>query len=93
MKPRIFPRHNLLAKSINQVIYYIYFLTKYFTFLTKFRMLQIKSCSCSAIIFQFRFISETQVLMTVSNFSGFFLEIVSWKGALLFSGWREVVFQ
>ena len=30
--------------------------------------------------------NEAQVLMTVSNFSGFFLEMISWKGASLFNG-------
>ena len=34
---------------------------------------------------------ETQVLMTVSNFSGFFLGIISWKRASLFN--RGGVFQ
>ena len=29
--------------------------------------------------------SETQLLMTVSGFLGFFLRIISWKGALLFN--------
>ena len=40
----------------------------------------------SAIFFQCCFIIERQVLMTVSNFSGVFLGIISWKGALLFNG-------
>ena len=35
--------------------------------------------------FQCCFMSETQVLMTVSNFVWFFLGIISWKGALLFN--------
>ena len=39
----------------------------------------------SAILFQC-FMIETQVLMTESDFSGFFLGIISWKGASLFSG-------
>ena len=30
--------------------------------------------------------SETQVLMAVSDFSGFFLGTISWKGALLLNG-------
>ena len=30
--------------------------------------------------------TETQVLMTVSDFSGFFLGMISWKGASLFNG-------
>ena len=35
--------------------------------------------------------SETQVLMTVSNFSEFFLGIISWKGVLLCSeNWFSV---
>ena len=29
---------------------------------------------------------QSQVLMTVSDFSGFFSRIISWKGALLFKG-------
>ena len=41
----------------------------------------------SAIFFQYCFMSETQVLMTVSDF--FFLGIISWKGALLFNGMGE----
>ena len=32
------------------------------------------------------FTSVKQVLMKVSNISGFFLGIISWKGASLFSG-------
>ena len=35
--------------------------------------------------------TETQVLMTVSDFSGFFLGIIYWKGDSLFNG--GVVFQ
>ena len=37
--------------------------------------------------------SETQGLMAVSDFSGFFLGIISYKGALLFmgGGWFLVV--
>ena len=31
---------------------------------------------------------EIQILMTVSNFSWFFLGIISWKGASLFNGGR-----
>ena len=72
---------------INQVMQYS--LTNYFTFHTKFWMLQmIKSDSCgiSAIFFQCCFMIETQVLMTVSNFFGFFLGIISRKGASLFKG-------
>ena len=45
----------------------------------------------SAILFQC-FMIETQVLMTESDFSGFFLGIISWKGASLFGG-VGVVFQ
>ena len=41
-----------------------------------------------ATFFQCYFISETQVLMTVSDFLGFFLRIISWKAALLFNGER-----
>ena len=72
---------------INQVIWY--FLTNCFTFLTKGWMPQVrKSCSCgiSAIFFQCFFMVETQVLMTVSDFSGFFLGIIYWKGDSLFNG-------
>ena len=62
----------MLAKSINQVIY---FLTNCFTFLTKFWMLQVRKsrfCGISAIFFQCCFKSKTQLLlMTVSDFSGF----------------------
>ena len=57
---------------INQVTY---FLANCFFFRTKFWMLQvIKSDSCRilAIFFQCCFMIETQVLMTVSNFSGIF---------------------
>ena len=43
-------------------------------------------CGISAIFFQYRFMSETQVLMTISDFFVFFLGIISWKGALLFNG-------
>ena len=39
----------------------------------------------SAILFQC-FMIETQVLMTESDLSGFFLGIISWKGLSLFSG-------
>ena len=72
---------------INQVIWY--FLTNCFTFLTKGWMPQVrKSCSCgiSAIFFQCFFMVETQVLMTVSDFSGFFLGIIYWNGDSLFNG-------
>ena len=41
-----------------------------------------------ATFYQCYFISETQVLMTVSDFFGFFLRIISWKAALLFNGER-----
>ena len=73
MKSRSFSASfNLLAKSINQVIY---FLTNCFTFLTKFWMLQVRKsrfCGISVIFIQCCFMSETQVLMTVLDFSGFF---------------------
>ena len=36
---------------------------------------------------------ETQILMTVLDFSVFFLGVISWKGASLFSGGGGVVFQ
>ena len=65
--------YNLLANSVNPVIY---FLANCFTFLTKFRMLQERKsrfCGISTTFFQCCFISETQVLMTVSNFSELFL--------------------
>ena len=73
---------------INQVICFV---TNCFTLLTKVWMLQVrKSCSCgiSAIFFQCCFMIEIQILMTVSNFSWFFLGIISWKGASLFNGGR-----
>ena len=60
-------------RVINQVIQY--FLTHCFTFLTKFWMLQVRkshSCKISAIFFQCCFMIETQVLMAVSDFFGFF---------------------
>ena len=37
-------------------------------------------CGISTIFFQYCFMSETQVLMTISNFSELFLQIISWKG-------------
>ena len=43
-------------------------------------------CGIPTIFSQCCFMSETQVLMTVSNFFVSFLEIVTWKGALLSSG-------
>ena len=63
--------YNLLAKSSNPVIYY--FLTNYFTFLKMkyLWMLQVrKSFFVEFVSFfpQCCFMSETQVLMTVSNF-------------------------
>ena len=73
MESRIFLSFNLLAKLINQAM--LYFLINCFIFLTKFWVLQKrKSCSCgiSAIFFQCWFMSETQVLMAVSDFLNFF---------------------
>ena len=78
---------NLLAKSINQVIYY--FLKNCFTFLKKIWMLQVRKssfCGISTNFFRCCFMSETQVLMAVSDFSDFFLlGIISWKGASFFN--------
>ena len=51
------------------------FSNKLFHFLTKFRIIQERkshSCRISAIFFQCSFMIETQVLMAVSDFSGFF---------------------
>ena len=65
-------------------------------------MLQVKkshSCGIYAIFFQCYFMIETQVLMTLSDFSDFFLGIISWKGASLFNGgrlffsWGEFIFK
>ena len=64
--------YNLLAKSFNQVVY---FLTNCFTFLIKFCMLKVRKsrfCEMFANFFQCRFMNETQVSMTVSNFLGLF---------------------
>ena len=72
--------YNLLANSVNQVIY---FPANCLSFLTKFRMPQERKsrfCGISTIFFQYCFMSETQVLMTISNFSELFLQIISWKG-------------
>ena len=46
-----------------------------------------RSSGISSIFLQCCFLMETQVLMTVSDFSSFSLGIISWKGASLFS-WR-----
>ena len=51
-------------------------------------MLQVRKlrfCGISAIFFQCCFMSETQALMTVSDFWVFFLGIIFWKGALFFN--------
>ena len=52
-------------------------------------MLQVKfgekSCGISAIFSNVCFMIETQVLMAVSDFSEFFLGIISWKVGSLFS--------
>ena len=74
MKSRNFSTsYNLLAKSIKQ--YNIF--NKLFK--SRFRVI-------SAIFLQSCFMSETQVLMAVSNFFCFcFLGIISWKEALLFN--------
>ena len=47
-----------------------------------------KSCFCgiSAIFCWYCFMSETQVLMTVSDFFGFFLGIIFMNGASFFGG-------
>ena len=49
-------------------------------------------CGIPAILFKCCFISETQVLMTVSKFFVSFLEIISWKGALLSNGGNAAMF-
>ena len=43
-------------------------------------------CGIYPIFFRCCSMGETQVLMTVSNFSGFFLGIISWKGV----SWGDV---
>ena len=76
--------YNLLAKPINQEIY---FLTNGFTFLTKFWMLQVrKLCfwGIFVIISQCCFVSDRQVLMTVSG-SFFFSRNYFLEGVSLFS--------
>ena len=92
MKPRIFLCLNLLAMSVSQAIQY--FQANCFTFLTKFWMLQVrKSCSCGicAIFFQCCFMTETQVLITASDFSEFFSRNHFLEGGFALQ-WR-VVFQ
>ena len=70
--------------AINQVIWY--FLTNCFNFLTKVWMPQVrKSCSCVMSAIQCCFMIEAQVLMTVSDFSRFYLGIISRKGASFFN--------
>ena len=63
--------YNWLAKSINQIIWY--FLTNCFTFLQNFECSKWENhvSGISLIFFQCCFISETQLLMTVSNFGVF----------------------
>ena len=58
---------------INQVTWYC--LRNYFTFCTKLRLLQViksHSCGISAVFFQYCFMIETQVSITVSDFSKYF---------------------
>ena len=81
--------YNLLAKSINQVISYL--LSNCFPFLTKFWMLQVRKSrfsGISAIFFQCCFMSRTEVLITVSNFFGFFFQESFPGRGLCFSMWR-----
>ena len=78
--------------AINQVIWY--FLTNCFNFLTKVWMPQVrKSCSCVMSAIQCCFMIEGQVLMTVSDFSRFYLGIISRKGASFFNRVGGGVFQ
>ena len=78
--------------AINQVIWY--FLTNCFNFLTKVWMPQVrKSCSCVMSAIQCCFMIEAQVLMTVSDFSRFYLGIISRKGASFFNRVGGGVFQ
>ena len=74
---------------VNQVIWD--FLTNCFTFPTKFWMLQViksDSCRISTIFFQCCFMIETQVLMTVSGFSGIFFRthFLEWGFTFLYEG-------
>ena len=78
--------------AINQVIWY--FLTNCFNFLTKVWMPQVrKSCSCGMSAIQCCFMIEAQVLMTVSDFSRFYLGIISRKGASIFNRVGGVFFR
>ena len=91
-----FTSYNLLAKSISQIISHL--LANCFTFCTKFWMLQVRKsrfCGISAISFQCCFMSETQILMAVSNFcnfSFFFSEGGEDRGPSVFTekeGWKN----
>ena len=91
-----FTSYNLLAKSISQIISHL--LANCFTFCTKFWMLQVRKsrfCGISAISFQCCFMSETQILMTVSNFCNFsfFFPKEGDRGPSLFTekeGWKKI---
>ena len=50
------------------------------------------SSGTCVILFQCCFMIEMQLSMTVSNFFGFFLGIISWKWASLFNEWGLVCF-
>ena len=92
MKSRIFLSYNLLGKLINQVMQY--FLTNCLFFLTKFWMLQERKplfCGIFATFFQCYFMSETQVLMNVSDFLGFFSRNYFLEGGFTFQ-WEGIWF-
>ena len=51
-----------------------------------FQVRKSRFCGISVIFSQCCFMSETQVLMTISDFWDFFLRIIFWKGYLFFNG-------
>ena len=84
--------YSLLAKSVNQVIY---FQTNCFTFRMKFWMPQVRKsrfCGISDIFFQCCFMSEAQVLITVSNFFCFFSKNHVLEGGFTFQ-WMGFIFK